>query len=148
MFVHGPFESRDVVKLVGVPDRELRHWCDTKVLLPDIKNAVGRPGIRRQYSFENLVEARMIKCLLGYGVTHYQVSRILEIYRSSKYRQLPKPPGTLFLVIQENGQVDMVTKLGVRVDNFLDPNKGEEGLFVIAVHAIRKRLWEQVSQIG
>jgi hypothetical protein len=41
-----------------------------------------------------------------------------------------------------------VTKLGVRVDNFLDPNKGEEGLFVIAVHAIRKRLWEQVSQIG
>ena len=90
----------------------------------------------------------MIKCLLGYGVTHHQVSRILEIYRSSKYRQLPKPPGTLFLVIQENGQVDMVTKLGVRVDNFLDPNKGEEGLFVIAVHAIRKRLWEQVSQIG
>ena len=147
MHVEGIFESRDVVRLVEVSERELRHWCDIKVLLPEIKNAVGRPGVRRQYSFENLLEAGIIKSLLGHGLTLHQASQILEIYRSSKYRHLPKPPGSLFLIIQ-NERVDVVTNLSSRFENFLDPGKGQDAFFAISIHGIRKRLWEQVSRMA
>ena len=146
MYVDQNFESRNIVRLGGVSERELRHWCDTKILLPDIKNAVGRPGVRRQYSFENLVEIGIIKSLLGHGLTLHQAGQFLEIYRSSKYRLMPQPPGSLFLIIQ-NGRAEVVTTLGSRFEKFLDPQKGQDAFFAISIHNIRSRLMEQISRM-
>jgi DNA-binding transcriptional MerR regulator len=146
MFVNQDFESRDVVKLVGVTERELRHWCDIKVLLPEVANSVGKPGIRRRYSFENLVDAGIIKALLGHGVTLHQAGQILGTYRSSKYRLMPHPPGSLFLVIQ-NGRAVVVTNLDSRFKKFLDPRRGQDSFFVIAIHYIQGQLMDQISQM-
>ena len=82
MFVH-KFENREVVKLVGVTERELRHWADLKIIVPDIANAVGRPGIRRKYSVQNLVEAGILKTLLKHGLNLHDAGKILEIYKES-----------------------------------------------------------------
>ena len=146
MFVPQSFESRDVVRLLGVSERELRHWCDIKVLLPDVANAVGKPGVRRRYSFENLVDAGIIKALLGHGITLHQVGQFLETYRSSKYRIMPHPSGSLFLVIQ-NGRAEVVTNLDSRFKKFLDPQRGQDSFFAIAIHYIRGQLMSQVSQM-
>ena len=70
------FESRNVVSLVGVSERELRHWADRGIVVPDIADAVGRPGVRRQYSFENLLQAAIIKELLRQGINLHEAAKM------------------------------------------------------------------------
>ena len=145
MFVPQIFESRDVVKLVGVSERELRHWCEIKILLPDIADSVGKPGVRRQFSFENLIDCGILKALLAHGLTLHQSGQILEVYRSSNYRLLAKPPGSLFLVIR-NGGAHIVTNVDSRFKNFLASQKGQDSFFAISVHTIRGRLAKAINQ--
>jgi len=62
------FESRQVSQLTGAPARSLKYWAASGVLTPE-KDAVGRPGIRRAYSFVNLVEVAVLNELYRQKVT-------------------------------------------------------------------------------
>lgn len=57
------FESRQVVRLVEISERTLRYLADRGIVVPELADAVGRPGIRRRYSFRNLVEGGVINRL-------------------------------------------------------------------------------------
>src|SRR5262249_17890934 len=142
------FESRNVVGLVGVTERALRHWADRGIVVPDIADAVGRPGVRRRYGFENLVQAAIVKELLRQGINLHDAGRMLNIYKSSLRKQ---SPGRLYLVIQ-NGTASVLdmkgqpTKtLGARLEQFLDPQMAHDSFSVIAIHQLRDRLRERVK---
>lgn len=143
------FESRNVVGLVGVSERALRHWADRGVLAPDIADAVGRPGVRRRYSFENLLEASIVKELLRQGINLHDAGRILITYKNSLRKH---SPGRLYLVIQ-NGTasvLDMKSQkpkaLGARLEKFLDPEMARDSFSVIAIHQLRDRLRDRVKE--
>lgn len=143
------FESRNVVGLVGVPERALRHWADRGVVVPDIADAVGRPGIRRRYSFENLVQAAIVKELLKQGINLHDAGQILTVYKHSLVKHAP---GRLYLVIQ-NGTasvLDMTGEptraLGARLEKFLDPQMAHDSFSVVAIHQLRERLSTRVKE--
>jgi DNA-binding transcriptional MerR regulator len=151
MFSDLSFESRNVVELVGVTERALRHWADRALVLPDIADAVGRPGVRRQYSFENLVQAAIVKELLRQGINLHDAGQILMVYKHSLGKH---SPGRLYLVIQ-NGTasvLDMTGKptkaLGARLEKFLDPQMEHDSFSVVAIHQLRERLITRVKEIG
>lgn len=144
-----PFESRNVVSLVGVTERELRHWADRGIVVPDIADAVGRPGVRRRYSFENLVQAAIVKELLRQGINLHDAGRILTVYKNSLSKD---SPGRLYLVIQ-NGTakvLDMTgqpTKaLGARLEKLLDPQMALDSFSVVAIHQLKERLSTRVKE--
>lgn len=149
MFSALTFESRNVVELVGVSERALRHWADRALVLPDIADAVGRPGVRRRYSFENLVQAAIVKELLRQGINLHDAGRILSAYKTSLVKH---SPGRLYLVIQ-NGTasvLDMTGQpakaLGARLEKLLDPQMARDSFSVIAIHQLRERLIARVKE--
>ena len=143
------FESRNVVSLVGVTERELRHWADRGIVAPDIADAVGRPGVRRRYSFENLVQAAIVKELLRQGINLHEAGRILTVYKNSLGKH---SPGRLYLVIQ-NGTasvLDMKSQkpkaLGARFEKLLDPQMDLDSFSVVAIHQLKERLIRRVKE--
>src|SRR5215467_7392898 len=92
------FENREVVKLTGASERALRYWGDRHIVVPDIADAVGRPGIRRRYSFPNLVECGLVVELLSYGINLRQARNILKFVRKMRYFHYW--PTQCFLVVQ------------------------------------------------
>lgn len=151
MFLPQSFESRDVVKFVGVTERELRHWADLKIIVPDIANAVGRPGIRRKYSFQNLVESGIVKTLLNQGLTLHEAGRILKRYQKSFTKDLPGP---LYLVVQEGNQLHWYQTKKARktfmanLEKLLDPQMDRDAFLIVAIHHIQDRLRHQIKSIS
>ena len=142
------FESRNVVSLVGVSERELRHWADRGIVVPDIADAVGRPGVRRQYSFENLLQAAIIKELLRQGINLHEAAKMLIVYKNSLSKH---SPGRLYLVIQKGTASVLEMKgqpakaLGARLEKLLDPHMAQDSFSVVAIHQIRERLITHVK---
>lgn len=143
------FESRNVVGLVQVTERELRHWADRGILTPDVADAVGRPGIRRRYSFENLVQAAIVKELLRQGINLHEAGRILTVYKNSMARH---SPGHLYLVIQ-NGAANVLDMkgqpakaLGARLEKLLDPQMALDSFSIVAIHQLKERLTTRVKE--
>ncbi|MGH9071777.1 MAG: MerR family transcriptional regulator [Acidimicrobiales bacterium] len=62
------FRGPDVCKLVGITYRQLDYWARTDLLCPSISAARGS-GTRREYSYTDLVELKVIKQLLDAGVS-------------------------------------------------------------------------------
>jgi DNA-binding transcriptional MerR regulator len=153
MFVPKPpevFESRDVRSLVGVSERELRHWADLKIIVPAIADSQGKPGIRRKYSFKNLVEVGLLKTLLRHGFNLYEARKILEKYQYSYKKTLPGP---LYLVVQEKTTWLVESPKGGRsalwakLDKFLDPELDRDAFFVVAIHHIQERLAKHIQML-
>src|SRR6266852_2696881 len=93
------FEARDVVRLVQIPERALRYWADRRVVVPAIADAVGRPGKRRRYSFQNLVECGIVDDLFAYGINLHEAAAILKFVQRSLF--FAHAPSLFYLVIQE-----------------------------------------------
>jgi DNA-binding transcriptional MerR regulator len=144
------FESRNVVGLVGITERELRHWADRGIVVPDIADAVGRPGVRRRYSFENLIQVAIVKELLRQGINLHEAARILTVYKNSLAKH---SPGLLYLVIQNGAArvLDMKkppTKaaLGARLEKLLDPKMALDSFSIVAIHQLKERLITRVKE--
>jgi DNA-binding transcriptional MerR regulator len=158
------FENREVVALTGVSERALRYWADRQVVTPDLADAVGRPGIRRRYSFPNLVECGIVLELLRYGINISEARDVLRFVRNMLY--FKHWPRQCFLVVQggqavglfvaeaPRGHMAEVTarfpkvrktlprraKLGVFLERLLrDANEGDS-LLIVAVHSITERM--------
>jgi DNA-binding transcriptional MerR regulator len=158
------FENREVVAFTGVSERALRYWADRGVVVPDVADAVGRPGVRRRYSFPNLVECGIVLELLRYGINIVQVRDILRFVRKMRYFQ--HWPGQCFLVVQRGwavglfvaeaprGHMAEVTarfprvrtklprkaKLGDFLERILRDADQGESLLIVAVHTITERM--------
>jgi DNA-binding transcriptional MerR regulator len=59
----------------------LRYWDRVGLVKPSIQNTGGRPGIRRLYSFRDLVALRVVRSLLDNGMSLQRVRRAWEYLR-------------------------------------------------------------------
>lgn len=74
------FRGPQVCKIVGISYRQLDYWARTELATPSIQSAQGS-GSQRLYSFEDLVELKLIKKLLDAGVSLHRVRGAIEYLR-------------------------------------------------------------------
>ena len=158
------FESRDVVRLLSIPERELRYWAVLGIVKPDLGEAVGRPGIRRRYSFRNLVQAGLVQTLLANHISLHTAPTILRFVGLTGF--FLQKPNQLHLILHhgdllqayvcyQKGRDRMTTgmpgkltdlthlpsrSLGKHLDALLEDPNERDSLIVIAAHRIRDRL--------
>ena len=77
----GPgFSGTQAAKIVGITYRQLDYWARTDLLRPSLAEADGS-GSRRQYSYRDLLELRMIKTLLDAGIRLESVRQVFTYLR-------------------------------------------------------------------
>ncbi len=57
----------EVCRVVGISYRQLDYWARTGLVTPSVRDA-GGSGTQRLYSFQDLVQLRVIKKLIDAGV--------------------------------------------------------------------------------
>ena len=164
------FESRDVVRLLGITERELRYWAVLGIVKPQIAEAAGRPGIRRRYSFKNVVQAGLVQMLLANHISLHTAPTILRFVGLTGF--FLQKPRQLYLVLhhgdllqayvryragREPMKIGMPSKLtdlgsspsqsmGTHLDGLMEDPAKHDSLVVIAAHRVRDRLAKQLGK--
>ena len=74
------YRGPKVAKLVGISYRQLDHWTTTGLVRASVRDADGS-GSQRLYSFEDIVELKVIKQLRDAGVSLQRIRRALDFVR-------------------------------------------------------------------
>ena len=75
------FSGPRTAEVVGVTYRQLDYWARTDLVRPSMSDAKGS-GTRRQYSYRDLVQLKLIKRLLDAGIKLEMVRTVFEELRS------------------------------------------------------------------
>jgi DNA-binding transcriptional MerR regulator len=75
------FSGTKAATVVGITYRQLDYWARTDLVRPSLGDATGS-GSRRQYSYRDLLELRVIKSLLDAGIKLESVRRAFEYLRT------------------------------------------------------------------
>jgi DNA-binding transcriptional MerR regulator len=76
------FRGTQVCKIVGITYRQLDHWDRTGLKSPSLEQAHGS-GTQRLYSYQDVVELRIIKQLLDAGVRLQRARKAIEFLRGT-----------------------------------------------------------------
>ncbi|HNI35163.1 MAG TPA: MerR family transcriptional regulator [Microthrixaceae bacterium] len=74
------FSGRRTAEIVGITYRQLDYWARTDLVRPSLADASGS-GSRRQYSYRDLLELKVIKSLLDAGIKLEQVRTVFTFVR-------------------------------------------------------------------
>src|SRR5258708_27773655 len=83
-------------RLTGVTYRQLDYWDKTGLVRPSIRGAHGK-GSRRVYSFQDVVELRVVSRMLASGVSLPAVRKAVR-YLQDHFDHLTRPLAQLTLV--------------------------------------------------
>ena len=126
------YRGPQACKIVGITYRQLDYWTRTSLIMPSVQAAVGS-GSQRLYSFNDLLQLKIIKNLLDAGMSLQKVREALDYARSaladdwSKATIVADGKGVYALTSQEE------------VFDLLRKGQGVLGA-VVAVDAIREEL--------
>lgn len=74
------YSGTQAAKVVGITYRQLDYWARTDLIRPSLTDAAGS-GSRRRYSYNDLLELRVIKTLLDAGIKLESVRDVFEYLR-------------------------------------------------------------------
>ena len=63
------FTAHQACKFTGCSPRQLRYWDEIGLVTPSVQSTGGRPGVPRLYSFRDLIALRVVRSLLGGGMS-------------------------------------------------------------------------------
>jgi DNA-binding transcriptional MerR regulator len=75
------FTAEQASRLTHCTAHQLRYWDRIKLVRPSVQSTGGRPGVRRLYSFRDLIALRVIRSLLAGGMSLQRVRRAIEYLR-------------------------------------------------------------------
>ncbi|MGQ0849075.1 MAG: MerR family transcriptional regulator [Actinomycetota bacterium] len=75
------FTADQACRLTNCTPHQLRYWDRVSLVVPSIQRTGGRPGVRRLYSFRDLVALRVVRSLLDNGMSLQRVRRAWEYLR-------------------------------------------------------------------
>ena len=75
------FTAEQASRFTSCTSHQLRYWDRISLVKPSVQQTGGRPGVRRLYSFRDLVSLRVIKSLLEGGMSLQRVRRAIEFLR-------------------------------------------------------------------
>ncbi|HVM11057.1 MAG TPA: MerR family transcriptional regulator [Actinomycetota bacterium] len=82
------YRAPQVGEIIGISYRQLDYWDRTGLVKPSIKSAEGS-GTQRLYSFQDLLQLKVIKQLLDAGVSLQKVRKAVE-YLQGHLREQPQ----------------------------------------------------------
>lgn len=81
MILEEGFTTDQASRLTGCTASQLRYWDNVRLIQPSIQSTGGRPGVRRVYSFRDLVILRAIKSLKDNGMSLQRIRRAWNYFR-------------------------------------------------------------------
>jgi DNA-binding transcriptional MerR regulator len=117
------FSGTQTAKIVGITYRQLDYWARTDLIRPSLVEAAGS-GSRRQYSYRDLVELRMIKTLLDAGIKLESVREVFTNLREQVGDDISSAniviSGTSSVVLHNNDElIELMGRRGQGVLNIL-----------------------------
>ncbi len=136
------FNTKTVVKLVGLTQRQIDYWDRTHFIKPTVKEASGY-GTGRLYSFADIVQLKVAKTLKDKGVSLQKIRKSIS-YLKTHFPDMKKPLAEMrFLTDGET--IFVLTK-----DNraILDTLARGQMVFALAIGEIIEQLKGEVKNIN
>lgn len=111
------FSGKRTAEIVGITYRQLDYWARTNLVRPSVSDANGS-GSRRRYSYQDLLELKVIKTLLDSGIRLEMVRDAFGYLRD----QLGENIASANLVI--NGTKSVVVNSGEELIDILRNGQG------------------------
>jgi DNA-binding transcriptional MerR regulator len=160
------FTALQASRFTGCTGNQLRYWDKISLVKPTVQTTGGRPGVRRLYSFRDLVALKVVKSLLDEGMSLQRVRRAytylrahagLEEHLSSV--KLVTDGKSIFKVCKDDGDVldalrdgqmaffVAIDKLAGEVNNGVTEFIRDREQFVRTLHAAEDDLAEEISPV-
>ncbi|HLW17263.1 MAG TPA: MerR family transcriptional regulator [Actinomycetota bacterium] len=130
------FRGPTVCRTVGISYRQLDYWARTELVTPSVRDADGS-GSQRMYSFNDVVQLRVIKKLLDAGVSLPKIRRAVDYLRD----ELKMPIEDVTLV--SDGKTIHAC---LSANEVVDLLAGGQGVFAIAVGKVYQELQGRVRE--
>ncbi len=111
------YSGKRTAEIVGITYRQLDYWARTDLIRPSAADASGS-GTRRRYTYQDLLELKVIKSLLDSGIKLESVREVFAYLRD----QLNEDVASANLVI--NGARSVVAKNGDELIDILQNGQG------------------------
>lgn len=125
-----------VCKVTGVTYRQLDYWTTTGLVSPSVRSAEGS-GSQRLYSFEDVLQLKVIKQLLNTGVSLQRIRQAIEFVRerglSMKHLTLLSDGTSVYAVDDQREIVDLIQR--------------GQGVFAIALDPLYADLEAEVAEL-
>jgi DNA-binding transcriptional MerR regulator len=132
------YSGTKAASIVGISYRQLDYWARTNLVRPSLTDASGS-GSRRQYSYRDLLELRVIKSLLDAGIKLESVRTAFEYLREHMDTDIASAhlviSGTDVLLCDGDQLIDVM-------------RRGQGVLNVLAIGGLKIGLDEQLVQLG
>jgi DNA-binding transcriptional MerR regulator len=76
------YSGKKAAEIVGISYRQLDYWARTDLIRPSVCDAAGS-GSRRQYSYRDLLELKVVKSMLDAGIKLESVRAAFEYLREN-----------------------------------------------------------------
>ena len=133
------FSGREAADIVGITYRQLDYWARTDLIRPSLADAKGS-GSRRRYSYQNLIELKMIKTLLDAGQKLERVRTAFDYVRELgdelTSAQLVITGDSVVLVREGEALIDVVNKY-----------QGQGVLNLLAMDGVAKQVESAVTDL-
>ncbi len=119
------FSGKRAAEIVGITYRQLDYWARTDLIRPSLADAAGS-GSRRRYSYQDLLELKVIKTLLDAGIRLESVRDVFSYLRD----RLGEDVASANLVI--NGAHSVVASSGEELIDLLQNGQGVLNILPLA----------------
>ena len=136
------FNADIVQRLTGITYRQLDYWDTTALVRPSIRSAQGK-GSRRVYSFQDVVEVRVVSRMLASGVSLPTVRKAVR-YLTQHFDHVARPLAQLTLVA-DGKRVLVKMEDG---PHMIDATAGGQVVISVAVAAIAEELKKTVVELS
>lgn len=138
--LHEGYTAQQASKLTNCSLHQLRYWDRVSLVNPSIQSSGGRPGVRRLYSFRDLVALRVVRGLLDHGMSVQRVRRAWDYLRRNADMDI------------HLADVKLVTdgtsifRVAADDDELLDALKDGQLAFFVAIDEITRSVEDDVTR--
>lgn len=134
------YTAQQACTLTRCTPHQLRYWDRVNLVRPSIQSTGGRPGVRRLYSFRDLVALRVVRSLLDNGMSVQRVRRAWDYLRREADMdthlsevKLITDGASIFRVASDDGEL-------------LDALREGQMAFFVAIDEITREVEEDVTR--
>ncbi|MGI9079786.1 MAG: MerR family transcriptional regulator [Acidimicrobiales bacterium] len=133
------YRGPQVCSIVGITYRQLDYWARTDLIRPSVADARGS-GTQRLYSYQDLVELKVIKSLLDAGMALRKARRAIEYLRD----HLGADIASASLVLKGADSVLLARDSGELVDLV---RQGQGVFSIMALHGVKAELDAAITEM-
>ena len=132
------YSGRGAADIVGISYRQLDYWARTDLVRPSVTDAAGS-GSRRRYSYQDLLELKVIKSLLDAGIKLESVRQVFSYVRE----HLGEDISSANIVI--SGSSTVLVRDGAELIDVL--RKGQGVLNVLALSGVKDEVDARIVEL-